>query len=256
MGYSVGQVPRLARITVRTLHHYDGVGLLRPSARTASDYRTYSDDDVERLQRILCYRQMGFRLKEIGPMLAQSGADPMEALRRQHALLEARIVQLRSMAAAVQKMMEARKMGIQLTPEEMLEVFGPASPADYADEAERRYGASEAWAESRRRTAHYRKADWIRIRDEETGLRRAFAAAQARGVAPTARQATDLAERHRAHIERWFYPCGYAMHRGLGDMYVADPRFAAGYEEVSPGLAGYVRDAIHANADAHARDGA
>ena len=87
MGYSVGQVAKIARVTVRLLHHYDEIGLLHPSGRLDSQYRSYSMADLERLQRILCYRQLGFPLDRIKAVLDDPDANPLEHLRRQHTLL-------------------------------------------------------------------------------------------------------------------------------------------------------------------------
>src|SRR5579884_747913 len=125
MSYSVGEVARLSRVTVRTLHHYDEIGLLRPGGRTPAGYRRYSDADLDRLQQILFYRELGFALPEIATLLDDPDASPTEQLRRQRALLGERIARLQEMAAAVEKALEAREMGINLTPEEKFELFGP-----------------------------------------------------------------------------------------------------------------------------------
>jgi MerR family transcriptional regulator, thiopeptide resistance regulator len=250
MGYSVGEVSRLARVTVRTLHHYDEIGLLRPSGRTASGYRLYAPADLDRLQRVLCYRELGFGLDEIASILDDPAVDPLDHLRRQHALLTGRIEELRRLVAAVEKTMEARKMGIDLDPQELFEVFG-ADPTVHRAEVEERWGGTAALRESSRRTAGYTKVDWQRIVGEQRRIQRDFAGALAAGEPASGAAAMDLAEEHRLHIDRWYYPCGYAMHRGLGAMYVDDERFAASYERLAPGLAAYVRDAIAANAARH-----
>ncbi|MFH8369103.1 MerR family transcriptional regulator [Streptomyces sp. NPDC018031] len=250
MGYSVGQVAGFAGVTVRTLHHYDAIGLLRPGARSHAGHRRYSDADLDRLQQILFYRELGFPLDQVADILDDRarGAGPMEHLRRQHALLTGRIEQLRRMAAAVEQAMEARRMGIELTPEEKFEVFGDFDPEEHAEEAERRWGDSDAYRESRRRTAGYTKEDWLRIKGEADDLNRRLVALMESGAPPESEAAMDLAEEHRAQIARHYYDCGYEMHTGLAEMYVTDPRFTATYEAISPGLAVYVRDAIVANA--------
>ncbi|ETK37825.1 MerR family transcriptional regulator [Microbispora sp. ATCC PTA-5024] len=252
MGYSVGQLARFAGITVRTLHHYDEIGLLSPGERTAAGYRRYTDRDVERLQQVLFYRELGFSLEEIAAILDEPGADPLTHLRRQHELLRRRIGRLEAMAAAVERAMEAHTMGIDLTPEERFEVFGDFDPDEHAEEVEERWGGTDAFEQSRRRTARYTKDDWKTITGEAGEILGEFAAVYAAGEPAGGERATDTAERHRAHITRWFYDCSYEMHRGLGEMYVADARFAANYENVAEGLSGYVRDAIVANAERHA----
>ena len=141
-------------------------------------------------------------------------------------------------------------MGIQLTPEEKFEIFGPNYSEDYEAEAEQRWGETEQWKQSQQRTGTLTKADWIEEKESGDDLNRRLAAAMRSGAAPDSPAAMDLAEEHRRSIER-FYDCSFEMHRGLGDMYVADPRFTETYEDVAVGLAQWVRHAIHANADRH-----
>ncbi|GAA0721452.1 TipAS antibiotic-recognition domain-containing protein [Dactylosporangium roseum] len=140
-------------------------------------------------------------------------------------------------------------MTTNLTPDEQRELFGDFDPDQHAEEAERRWGQTEAYRQSAQRTSNYTKQDWERIKAEAEANTEALAAAFTAGVPAGDQRATDLAEEHRRHISRWFYDCSYEIHRGLGDMYVADPRFTANYDTAHPGLAQYIRDAIHANAD-------
>ncbi|SCK39059.1 MerR family transcriptional regulator [Streptomyces sp. WMMB 322] len=252
MSYSVGKVAGLAGVSVRTLHHYDEIGLLVPSERSHAGHRRYGDADLDRLQQILFYRELGFPLEEVAVLLDDPDADPREHLRRQHELLRSRIRRLQKMAAAVEHAMEARKMGINLTPEEKFEVFGDNDPDQYAEETQQRWGDTEAYRESQRRTASYTKEDWLRIKEEGEEWGRRFAAQMDSGEGPQSEAAMDLAEEHRQQICRNFYECPYEMHTCLGEMYVADERFTAYYEAIKPGMAGHLRDAIVANAARHA----
>jgi DNA-binding transcriptional MerR regulator len=245
---NVGEVAALAGVTVRTLHHYDRIGLLSPSGRTAAGYRRYSPADLDRLHQVLVYRELGFPLEEVATLLDDPAADPVAHLRRQLALLRDRLDRTRAMVAAVEKEMEARTMGIPLTPEERFEVFGENDPSQYEAEAEERWGETDAWAQSKRRVATYGKDDWLRIKEEGADVERRFAEALRSGVAADSEQAMDVAEQHRRHISRWFYDCPPEMHAGLGRMYVEDERFTAHYEEIAPGLAQYVSTAVQANA--------
>ncbi|WP_066370970.1 MerR family transcriptional regulator [Herbidospora mongoliensis] len=249
-GFSVGQVAAFAGVTVRTLHHYDEIGLLSPTERTAAGYRRYAEPDLDRLQQVLFYRELGFPLEEITTILDDPGVDAATHLRRQHELLRRRITRLEALVVAVEVAMEAARMGIALTPQERYEVFGEFRPEDHAEEAEQRWGGTPAWEESRRRTSSYGKADWEGIKAEAGELVEAWASLFARGVPAESAEATAVAERHRGHISRWFYECTYEIHAGLGEMYVADERFARNYEGVAEGLAVYIRDAIAANAGA------
>jgi MerR family transcriptional regulator, thiopeptide resistance regulator len=248
--YPVGAVARLAGVSVRALHHYDRIGLLAPSGRNAAGYRIYTLPDLKRLQQILFYRALGFTLDDIAKILAQPGQDAAGHLRRQHRLLREQIIRCQGMLAAIEKELEAGKMGIALTPEEQLEVFGTDKVSgEWAAEAEQRWGETEAWAQSQRRAAAYTKQDWLEIKAEAVAINRELAAAMAAGMPAADPRAMDLAERHRQHISRWFYDCTYEMHRALAEMYVSDERFARAYDSIAPGLARYTRDAVLANAD-------
>ena len=247
-GYTVGRAADLSGVTIRTLHHYDEVGLLSPGGRSAAGYRIYEDSDLERLQRILFYRELGFTLDDISTIVDDPQTDALGHLRRQRRLLTGRIDRLRSMVDAIDYEMEARTMNIKLTPEERLEVFGEFRPEDYAEEAEQRWGDTEVYKESQRRVSSYNKEDWQRLKAEEEEIRTRLAAAFEAGLAPDSEEAMAAAEAHRQHISRWFYECSYEIHRGLTEMYVSDERFRSNYNTQVPGLAAFIKDAVHANA--------
>ncbi|MEU3461996.1 MerR family transcriptional regulator [Streptomyces sp. NPDC006733] len=248
MGYSVGEVAGYAGITVRTLHHYDEIGLLRPVGRSYAGHRRYDDADLDRLQQILFYRELGFPLDEVATLLDDPAADPSAHLRRQYELLSARISSLREMAAAVERAMEAKKMGINLTPEEKFEVFGDHDPEQYAQEVERRWGDTDAYRESQRRAALYSKRDWLRIKEANEEWTRRLIAVIDSGQKAGSEAAMDLAEEHRQQICRVHYACGYEIHTALGEMFVADERFRHNLDKDKEGLAAFLQEAILANA--------
>ena len=121
---TVGRVAELARVTVRTLHHYDEIGLVRPSARTAAGYRAYSADDVERLRRVLAYRRLGFGLREVADLVGDPSTDAVAHLRRLRGLLLEQRDRADVMVAAIDRELGARAMGMRMTPQEQLEMFG------------------------------------------------------------------------------------------------------------------------------------
>ncbi|NHC14546.1 MerR family transcriptional regulator [Motilibacter sp. E257] len=247
MGLSVGEAARLAGVTVRTLHHYDAVGLLRPSGRSAAGYRVYDQDDVARLQGVLAYRALGVPLREIPALLDEPGGR-LGVLRRQHRLLLGRIEALRAVTRTIERTMEAHQMGIRLGPHELLEVFGDDDPTRHAQEAEERWGETDAYQESQRRTSAYTKDDWLRMKEEAAAVEQAYVDALAAGLPADSTVAMDAAEAHRSHISRWFYDCSPDMHCALGEMYISDPRFTEHYDSIRPGLAEYVHAAVAANA--------
>ena len=135
-----------------------------------------------------------------------------------------------------------------MSKEEKFEVLGDFDPSVYEDEVKERWGDTDAYKESARRTKDYTKDDWQRYKEESEEINLAIAALMDQGVQPEDMCAMDAVERHRLLIDRWFYPCSRDMQAELGKMYVADPRFTATYEKIHPGMAAYMRDATTANA--------
>lgn len=121
---TVGRVAELAGVSVRTLHHYDEIGLVQPSARTAAGYRAYSADDVERLREVLAHRRLGFGLREIADLVDDPATDAVVRLRRLRGLMLEQRDRAAAMVTAIDRELEARAMGIRTTPEEQLTVFG------------------------------------------------------------------------------------------------------------------------------------
>lgn len=245
---TVGQLAEQFDVTVRTLRHYDDVGLLVPSDRSAAGYRLYSADDVTRLQHVVVYRRLGFGLEEIRLLLDQPESVE-EHLCRQRAAVMSRLGEMRDLVVAIDRALEKERTGMKLTREEQKELFGEGYSDEYAAEAEQRWGDSDAWRQSKERTSRYTKQDWEAVTAEADAVNAAFVGALTAGLPADGEQAMDAAEAHRRHIHDRFYDVTPAFHRNLADMYVADPRFTKTYEDLEPGLAQYVRDAIHANAD-------
>lgn len=250
---TVGRVADLVGVSVRTLHHWDSVGLARPSGRSWSGYRLYDAADVARIHRVLVYRELGLALAQIGRILDDPAIDPREHLQRQRALLAERIQRLEKTARAVDEMIERTDMNDStpiLSPEEQARIFGTDWDPAYQDEARERWGESEAWKQSASRTRNWDAAQWQKVKVELDATEAALAEALVRGVEPGSDEANRLAERHRATIER-HYDCTHSMHVVLSRMYTEDPRFAAHYDQQADGLAAWLRRVIEENARAH-----
>ncbi|MFI8486636.1 MerR family transcriptional regulator [Streptomyces rubrogriseus] len=258
MSYSVGQVSAFAGVTVRTLHHYDKAGLLSPSDRSQAGYRLYGEADLVRLQQILFYRELGFPLDEIAAILKDPQVNPLERLRARQRQLNEEIARLRRLAEVAERAIEVQKTGVSLTPEERFEVFGEVTfDLSYATEAELKWAHSEGRREAMARADAHTKGDWRRLMGEAAAWRAELLAAFDEGEPSCGERAMDLAEEHRLHIARWFTSCPPAMHRRIADDFAADPRAFALVVPPSrqrPGLAAYLRRAVHANAARHAGD--
>ncbi|MDL5158691.1 MerR family transcriptional regulator [Actinomycetospora termitidis] len=243
---TVGQVAERYGLTVRTLHHYDEIGLLRPSGRSASGYRLYAPSDVTRLQHVVVYRRLGFGLEDIAVLLDDPAADVGEHLRRQRDAVTTRLDELTDLVVAIDRALEAEMDGIQLTREERRELFGEGFKDEYQAEARERWGDTEQWRQSQERTARYTKDDWVAIKAETDAVNAAFVAAKRSGAAPDSDAARAAAEAHGRQIHERFYDLSPEMHRNLACLYVQDERFAKTYDDLEPGLAQYVHDAINA----------
>ena len=247
--YQVKELAQIANVSVRTLHHYDEIGLLRPSQRSASGYRKYDQGDVLRLQQILIQRELGLPLEEIRRCLDDPGFDQRRALLAQREQLRTRARHTAGMLQAVERALAAldpRKTEDEMDPKQLFDGF---DPAQYEAEAEQRWGSSEAFRESARRTKGYSSEDWQRFAAEQAALYAEAWALLTAGEPPDGERAGAVAERHRALIDRWFYPCSLEMHRGLASLYEGDPRFAANIDRHGAGLTAFLVAAIRANAE-------
>jgi DNA-binding transcriptional MerR regulator len=247
-GLTVGEVAERFGITVRTLHHYDQIGLLTPSRRSVSGYRLYAPADLTRLSQIIVYRRLELSLDEIESLLADG--DEVSHLVRQRERVMSRLDEMTKLVEAIDQALEKAMANKPMTDDDMRELFGDSFD-DYQAEAEQKWGETAEWKESQRRAKSYGKDDWIQIKSEGEAVEKAFADAFRAGLPADSEEAMDAAEKHRLHVNRWFYDCPPEFHRTLGDMYVSDPRYVANYDESFglPGLAAFCRDAIHANAD-------
>lgn len=255
--WTVGEVAELAHVTVRTLHHYDAIGLLVPSRRSEAGYRLYSEADLERLYGILLYRELGFGLDAIGPMLDAPAPDRRSALRAQRELLVEKRRKTDAVIRAVDRALESVERGVSMTRDDLQEGFDAfanapaevkAHQAKHGAEARERWGETDAYGESMRRVKDYGKAEWERLKAEGEAAESRMAELLAAGADPAGAEARAGAEAMRLHIDRWFYPCSHRMHAGLADMYESDPRFAAHYEARAEGLSAFVAAAIRVNA--------
>ncbi len=232
MAYTVGEVVKIAKVSVRALHHWDEIGLVKPSRRSPKGYRLYTDDDLDRLQQVLFYRELGFGLEDIAAKLADPAFDRREALRSHRVLLSERVEHARALIDLVDRALHAMNGEDTMRPEEKFEAFDPTK---HEDEARERWGDTAAFAEAQKRTKRYTPDDWKQLRGEADAISAELAELMDARVPTGDARATALAERHRQHIDRWFYPCSHEIHLGLGEMYVNDPPSARPTSASAPG---------------------
>lgn len=244
---SPGELAQRAGVTVRTLHHYEALGLLAP-LRSGAGHRRYREADVERLLRIVWLRRLGFALERIGPLLAADAAAQQAEMRAHRSALEA------DARAAAARLQALDRVILDLQPPRShamnLQHLTPPRPEPdappFADEAQARWGATPQWATAEQRRKARTPADVVAMQAEEAALLRDWAALMQAGAAPDGEAALALVERHRSHIHGWHYPCSREMHAQLATLYTADERFAAHFDRVAAGLAAFVAAGIAA----------
>lgn len=251
--YQVKDVARIAGVSVRTLHHYDRIGLLPPSGRTAAGYRLYRNDDLLRLQQILIGRELGMPLEAIKRSVEDPSFDRRAALENQRKELAARAKRTAEMLRAVDAALAAITSDggttmKDMSTEEITAMFNGFNPTQYEDEVQDRWGDTDAYKECARRTGQYTQADWERYKEESHTIMKTAAELFRTGAPADGTEAMAIAERHRLSIDRWFYPCEAKMHAGLADMYEADERFAATIDKYGRGLTTWWSAAMRANA--------
>jgi DNA-binding transcriptional MerR regulator len=252
-GLTVGQASARLGVTVRALHHWDDIGLARPSLRTAAGYRLYTAGDLERLHRIVVYRELGLGLDRIRAVLDDSTADVPDALRAQRKQVTERIDRLQQLGAGLDRMIDAHEHGLLLTVEQQAAILGPRWNPDWPAQARQRYGATTQWQQYAERSAARGPEEWQTVADEVADFDRALGDAMDAGVEPGSPEANQLVERHREVFASYF-PLTGQMQVCLARMYEADPGFAAHYDGIRAGLATWFRRTVDAAARAHGID--
>ena len=240
--YTVGEVAERFSLTVRTLRHWEAQGLLAPTARSWSNYRLYSREDCVRVQRIVIYRATGMKLIDIKSLL-DSGDTALEHLKRQRERLVAQRRETDAMIEALDILLEDAMNDNELTLEEIGKILGDADFAAHQNEAEKRYGDTDDWRESRRRTAAWRAAEWRQNSERFHDIERRMIDAIRDGAAPDSERAASLVEEHREALSD-FFPVTPAKHYIMSRGYIHDERFREHYDSQQVGFARWLADAI------------
>jgi MerR family transcriptional regulator, thiopeptide resistance regulator len=246
--YRVKDVARFAGVSVRTLHHYDAIGLLVPPLRTASGYRLYDEASLFRLQQILINRELGLPLEDIRRLLDDTPFDYKSALIRQREQLAKRVRMATEMIGAIDKAMELLEKPKVSEAMDMKKIFDGFYPEKYEDEVKDRWGHTDTYKESMRCTQGYSLDDWKIINAEQDSIYRMAGAAMQASKSPGDDDVKEIAEQHRLFIDRRFYPCSPAMHCSLANMWQSDSRFSDTIDKYGLGLTAFLADAVRANA--------
>lgn len=238
--HTVKQLAELSGVTVRTLHHYDEIGLLKPGHRTDAGYRLYDAKDLLRLQQILIYREMDFTLEDIKEMLDDPKYDLKEALHDQKRFLLQQHERYQHLIQTIDKTLKRIEDDDQLvTDADLYGGFTPEQAERYDREAKEKYG--DMYEISQKRVRQMTKGQWKEIGVEGADISKSMAAFI--GTDPAGVEVQALIKRHHAWIEN-FYPCSKEIYIGLSNLYIDNPEFTAHFELIAPGLAQFFSAAM------------
>ena len=244
--YTVSQLAKMAGVSVRMLHHYDHLGLLTPSARTAAGYRLYEEQDLLRLQQILFFKELDLPLNQIRDILGDPAFDQVQALKSHRRLLEKRTERLARLLKTIDKtILRLTEDSMEMTDAELYEGFTPEQIERYEREVNERYDPVLV-EESKRRIRKMSKAQWQAVKQAGDEITQSIAALADK--APGDPEVQKFIARHHAWIEN-FYPASAEVYRGLGQLYAEHPEFRARYDQYRPGLADFMQAAMAYYAD-------
>jgi len=248
-GERVGTVARLLGVSVRTLHHWDALGVAAPSGRSANGYRSYLPADAARLRRVLLFRELGVALQDVPALLTADAASRRAELDRRRAAVVEKIAELQNLVGDVDRLLAADREGVLLDDAEQAEIFGASWNPEWSAAARERWRDTAQWAEYAERSAGRSADDWRGTTRSMNDAIAALAEAKRRGVVPGSEAANVLAERHRAALGEYFH-CTVSMHVLVARRYVTEPGFAVTFDGEEPGLAAWVQAVVEANARA------
>ena len=235
----INEVAKLTGITVRTLHYYDEIGLLKPSETTETGYRLYDHHDLEILQQILFFKELEFPLSEIKEIMNSPQYDKKEALVKQRTLMHKKRLRMDNIIRLLDDAIDGKK-------EMSFEAFDTKEIEDmkdcYAQEVKKRWGKTAAYKEYQDKTAQNQSKDWKEIEGQCANIFEAFAAS--RHLSVQSDEVQELVRKWQECISNHFYQCTNEILEGLGQMYVFDERFKKNLDQYGDGTAEFMSQAI------------
>ena len=236
MKMQIREFAEFTGVSVRTLHYYDEIGLLRPAiVDRSSGYRFYDEASLLRMQEILFYRELDFPLKIIADILSSPNYDKANILKEQKHLLTLKKERLERLIAAIDHAVKG---------ENVMSAFDNSKFETYKAEAQERWGNTDAYKEHAQKTKGYSKDKWSGLAADMDAIFREFSLCMKNGVDPTAVEAQSLVKKLQDHITGNYYTCTKPILSGLGQMYVADERFRQNIDKHADGTAAFVSEAI------------
>lgn len=246
MEYTVQKLGLLAGVSTRTLRYYDEIGILKPARINSSGYRIYGQPEVDRLQQILFYKELGVSLEEIKEIITSPTYDAELALREHRMRLLEKREQLEALIVNVERTLAEREGGDKMSDKQKFEGFKQALIDDnekqYGEEIREKYG-EETVDKANKKIKSMTEEQYAEVEqlgaDVLTNLAEAFVTGD-----PGSELAQKTAEMHRQWLTFYWDSYSKEAHAGVAQMYVDDPRFTAYYDKKQPGLAQFLRDAV------------
>ncbi len=236
MKMQIKEFAELAGVSVRTLHYYDEIGLLRPAdVDGATGYRFYDEQSLLRMQEILFYRELDFSLKSIGEILSSPDYDKTKALKEQKHLLKLKKERLERLISAIDDAEKGKNV---------MKAFDNSEFETYKAEARERWGNTNAYKEHADKTKNYGQDKWSSLAAEMDVIFCEFACCMKNGSTPDAEGPQSLVKKLQNHITENYYTCTEEILSGLGQMYAADERFKNNIDKHAAGTAVFVSEAI------------
>lgn len=235
----VSEVAKLTGVTVRTLHYYDEIGLLKPSKVTEAGYRLYSNADLEILQQILFFRELDFSLSDIREIMLNPTYSRETALQNHRELLLQKRKHIDGLISLVDKTLKGDN-DMSFKQFDTTEIKNARK--EYAAEAKQRWGKSAAYIEYEEKVSAYDDPQWKLLNGEGSYILREFG--ENRHLDPASKEAQALVKKWQEFITANFYNCTKAILSCLGEMYIGDDRFTQNIDRYGQGTALFMATAI------------
>lgn len=243
MTYTVKQLAKIAGVSVRTLHYYDEIGLLKPSFIKENGYRYYEEKELLKLQQILFFKELEFSLADIVRIITDPKFNTSEALVDQKKFLEIKKAKIINLLDIIDVTINTLKGGVNIMNNNNTSIADIQNQIDeYKREAKKRWGHTDAYKQSEDRTKHWTKDDYKQLTENGKKFTQELADTMDKGFDSPEFQA--LIEKHYKGIET-FFDCSSEVYRSIAESYVSDPRFKAFYNKFKPGLAEFMQKAIN-----------
>jgi DNA-binding transcriptional MerR regulator len=249
--YTVKQLADVARISVRSLHHYDDIGLLKPAYVGANGYRYYTQHELYRLQQILLYRELGLSLTEVGGILSADDFEISAALRQHRARLDRKLELQQQLLRVIDATLARLDGESDMKNEQLYDWHSPEKQAEYERWLAERYGAQgeERVMLSRKHTEGFQAADKAAAMERLASIEADLVDAFQRGTSAKAETLASVFDRHREWVAyMWNRECPRDAYEGLADLYAGHPDFVSRFEDMAAGFSAWLTAAMKAYA--------